>query len=537
MRPFLPSRLALAPVVAAALAITATVWSQAPRYTEPFRPQYHYTPEANWMNDPNGMVYFDSEYHLFYQYNPFGDKWGHMSWGHAISPDLVHWEHLPVAIPEQDGVMAFSGSIVVDWENTSGFGDGVRPPLVALYTGYKENPDKIQAQYAAWSRDRGRTWTQFPGNPVLDLNSTEFRDPKVFWYQPGGYWVMAVVLAKEYKASFYRSPDLKTWAHLSDFGPAAATGGVWECPDLFELPVTGREDESKWVLIVNIGDGAIAGGSNGQYFLGEFDGTTFVSDTVNGEIPTRWLDYGSDFYATVTWSDVPATDGRRLAIGWMNNWKYGQEVPTSPWRSAQSLVRELSLVRDDDQLTLVQSPVCEQSQLRGTSRALHDLALRPEVVGLRELGVSGSALELALVLEPGNAAGFGVDVAAGPEHRTRIGYDVKRGVLFIDRTNSGPEFHADFAGRHEAPVALRDGRLDLRVFLDGSLLEVFADGGRVTISDQIFPPEGHDDVALYAEGGTARLVDLQAWPLRSIWPAAQPAEIEAAEAAAVVPLP
>ena len=247
-------------------------------YTERYRPQYHFTPAVNWMNDPNGMVYYNGEYHLFYQYNPFGDTWGHMSWGHAVSRDLVHWEHLPVALAEEDGVMIFSGSAVVDWNNTSGFGEEGRPPLVAVYTGHHTSGER-QDQRIAYSTDSGRTWTKYEGNPVLDRAMKDFRDPKVFWYEPDEKWVMVLARPHEHKVQLYSSPDLKSWTHLSDFGPAGAVNGIWECPDLFELPVDGDPGNTKWVLVVNLNPGGPAGGSAGQYFVGHFDGERFTADT------------------------------------------------------------------------------------------------------------------------------------------------------------------------------------------------------------------------------------------------------------------
>lgn len=228
-------------------------------YQEPFRPQFHFTPEKNWMNDPNGLVYYDGEYHLFYQYNPFGNTWGHMSWGHAVSPDMVHWKHLPLALPEADGVMIFSGSAVMDLNNTSGFGQDGKPPMVAIYTGFRP-ADGLQFECIAYSNDKGRTWTKYSGNPVININSKDFRDPKVQWYEPTKSWLMTVSLSAQHKVRFYGSPNLKDWTLLSEFGPAGGTAGVWECPDLFPLTVEGT-DEKRWVLAVNMNPGSIAGGS------------------------------------------------------------------------------------------------------------------------------------------------------------------------------------------------------------------------------------------------------------------------------------
>jgi fructan beta-fructosidase len=249
----------------------------APSFTEPYRPRFHFTPAENWMNDPNGLVFYKGEYHLFFQYNPEDSVWGNISWGHAVSRDLVHWKQLPVAIPDDEEEYVFSGSAVVDRRNTTGFGTRKNPPMVAIYTSaLKQGPG--QNQSLAYSLDRGRTWTKYAGNPVLDIDNEEFRDPKVQWYEPTQSWLMTVVKATEHKVAFYSSPDLKTWTHLSDFGPQGAVGGVWECPDLFPLPVDGRGGERKWVLVVSLNPGGIAGGSGTQYFVGDFDGTTFTPD-------------------------------------------------------------------------------------------------------------------------------------------------------------------------------------------------------------------------------------------------------------------
>src|SRR4051812_10121589 len=261
---------------------TSTVAAAAPiptAYDQTYRPQFHFSPAKNWMNDPNGLVYYKGEYHLFFQYNPLGNQWGNMSWGHAVSRDLVHWQQLPVAIPMAGDELIFSGSAVVDKDNTSGFGTKKNPAMVAIYTSARPGS---QAQSLAYSLDRGRTWTKYAGNPVLDIGSGEFRDPKVFWYAAQHKWVMAVSKALEHKIALYSSPDLKTWTHMSDFGPANATGGAWECPDLFPLAVDGNRHKTKWVMIVNINPGGIAGGSGAQYFVGDFDGTNFKADNVAG---------------------------------------------------------------------------------------------------------------------------------------------------------------------------------------------------------------------------------------------------------------
>jgi fructan beta-fructosidase len=502
---------------------TSAAANATPTFRERHRPQYHFTPAVNWMNDPNGMVYYDGEYHLFFQYNPFGDKWGHMSWGHAVSTDLVHWEHLPVAIPEANGVMAFSGSAVVDWNNTSGLGRDGKPPLVAIYTGHRETS---QSQYVAYSNDRGRSWTRYDGNPVLHVGRKDFRDPKVFWHEPQQRWVMVVALPDQHKVSFYASPNLKQWRHLSDFGPAAAVGGVWECPDLFELPVDGNSKNTRWVLIVSLNPGFVSGGSGTQYFVGHFDGTRFTAESPAPGITSAgmpldsvlWADYGRDFYAAVSWSDVPREDGRRLWLGWMNNWDYAQNVPTLPWRGVQSLPRTLALRATSEGIRLVQQPASELQTLRGPRRTLAAQPIGEGTTSLASQGIAGMALEIVAEFEVGTATELGLMVRTGEREETAIGIDPRARRLFVDRSQSGQVgFHRQFDGRHTAPLPVKDGRVRLHVFVDWSSVEVFAANGEVVVTDQIFPAPESDGVALYARGGTAGLVSFDAWPLSSIW--------------------
>ena len=353
-------------------------------FDEQHRPQYHFSPPEQWMNDPNGMVFYEGEYHLFYQHYPDSNVWGPMHWGHAISTDMLNWEHLPIALyPDELGYI-FSGSAVVDWKNTSGFGDGTTPPLIAIYTYHEpekaREADRTDFQYQgiAYSLDKGRTWTKYEGNPVLDNPGIrDFRDPKVMWHEESQKWIMT--LAVKDHISFYSSPDLKAWTFESDFGAdVGGHGGVWECPDLFLLPVTGT-DEEKWVLLVSINPGGPAGGSATQYFIGDFDGSTFSLDStfatdvtpVNGEERSVWIDYGADNYAGVTWSDIPEHDGRRLFIGWMSNWAYSQVVPTTVWRSAMTLPREMRLEKRAGSYRISSKPVKE---LRGIADQPRDVS-------------------------------------------------------------------------------------------------------------------------------------------------------------------
>jgi len=485
-------------------------------YTENYRPQFHFSPVKNWMNDPNGMVYYDGEYHLFYQYNPYGITWGHMSWGHAVSRDLIHWKHLPIALKEENNVMIFSGSAVVDKNNTSGFGTKTNPPMVAIYTGH--HTDKaLQDQRITYSLDNGRSWTKYKGNPVIDEGLKDFRDPKVFWHQASKQWVMVVALPTRHKIRFYGSPDLKHWKQLSEFGPAGARDGVWECPGLFKLPIDGHPDQSKWVLQVDLNPGGPNGGSGSQYFIGVFNGKEFVQDSsTKGQ--TRWSDYGKDFYAVQSFSNIPKKDGRRIWIAWMNNWQYGQQIPTHPWRSAMTIPRSLSLKTFDDGIHLVQQPVAELKELRGTHHHFEGKIIDGDSDLLENAGVSGKLLEIKARFKVNDASMLGLKVAKGDQQETLMGYDVDDKNLYVDRTNSGDVSFSDkFPGIFKAPLSSDDGEITLHIFLDKSSVEVFGNNGRTTLTERIFPSPDSDGISLFTKGGEAELISLDIWQLHSIW--------------------
>jgi fructan beta-fructosidase len=487
-------------------------------YDEPFRPQFHFIPLKNWMNDPNGLVFYKGEYHLFFQYNPFGNEWAHMSWGHAVSPDMVHWKQLPVAIAEGNGVMIFSGSAVVDWHNSSGFckssSAGHGSCLVAIYAGYT---GKEQNQNVAYSNDRGRTWTKYSGNPVIDLHLANFRDPKIFWYEPGHEWVMVTVLAAEHKVRLFGSKDLKHWTTLSDFGPEGAAGGAWECPDLFELPVENEAGRRRWVMSVNLNPGGVAGGSGNQYFVGRFDGMKFTNE--NPASKELWADYGKDFYASTSFSDIPPSDGRRIWMGWLGNWEYAGHVPTSPWRGIQSIPRALSLKKFPQGIRLVQEPVAELRGLRVRHVAISDRTFEAADRILCSEGMKGDTLEIEATIEPGKATSFGFEVRKGSEQQTTIGIDRLKSELFVDRTRSGDtSFDPRFPGRQTAPLEMASGEpIELHIFVDRCSLEVFANHGEQVISELIFPSLSSQDIKLYSSGGGAKIVKLGVWNLKSAW--------------------
>jgi fructan beta-fructosidase len=516
MKPLLNFHLAVLVSLASVVTSFSAVAPSASTYREQWRPQFHFTPATNWMNDPNGMVFYDGEYHLFYQYNPWGNQWGHMSWGHAVSRDLVHWEHLPVALFEENDVMIFSGSAVVDWKNTSGFGRDGKPPMVAIYTGhYTKKP--LQNQLIAYSNDRGRTWTKFAGNPVLDIGAKDFRDPKVMWHEPAKRWVMTVAWPVERQVRFYASPNLKHWTHLSDFGPAGSTNGIWECPDLFPLRLEGRRDAEKWALIVNVGSGAPAGGSGCQYFVGNFDGQRFTPDSPNP--PPLWADFGADFYAAVSWSDIPRRDGRRLWLGWMSNWQYANDVPTAPWRSAMSVPRELLLRNARDGWRLLQSPARELEKLRGKRHRLGRSSLVEAGDWLKGRSFTSELLDVeAEFAVPPHTAPFGFIISNRAGEETRLRLDPAAGRLSLDRTRSGRiDFSGTFSGVHHAPVALRDGRVSLRILLDTSSIEVFANGGEAVLTDLILPTGNGHALGMFTEGAGPRVTNLRVHELKSAW--------------------
>ena len=469
------------------------------------RPAYHFAPARNWMNDPNGLVYYDGEYHLFYQYNPYGDRWGHMSWGHAVSRDLTRWQELPVAIPEANDVMAFSGSAVIDWNNSSGFGKGGRPPMVAIYTGTNTKTNN-QSQYLAYSNDRGRTFTIH--GKVLDIGSTEFRDPKVFWHAATKRWVMAVVLADQNKVSFYTSTNLRDWTHASDFGPMGARGKNWECPDLFELAVEGgRPGEKRWILSVNLGDNSINGGSGVQYFVGDFDGSQFTP--VSGWKPSpHWVDWGADFYAAASWNDLPASDPRRIWIGWANNWNYAQDIPTHPSRGLMTVPRAVRLFKTAGGYRLAQAPVAELQRRRTGHMAMSNIRLGSRAVALP---VAGGVAELKFEVDVGTAEQVALMLTDGKGYRTLVGVAPRAKEALIDRTHSGPHFHDGFAARHAAPIQFKNGTVTLHVLVDESIIELYVNDGTSTVTDRFFRGGGELKWSLIANGGTAVVKTLDAW--------------------------
>ncbi|ACO47481.2 glycoside hydrolase family 32 protein [Deinococcus deserti] len=473
-------------------------------YRERHRPQVHYSPRQHWVNDPNGLVFVDGIFHLFYQHNPLGLTPGNLSWGHATSTDLLHWTEHPVALPARETHVIYSGSAVVDWHNTSGLGNAEHPPLVALYTGHTDvHPQRThlekrhhEAQYLAFSADQGHTWQYGGDMAVLDLDRSDFRDPKVFRDEARGRWVMVVVHPDERQVEFYASSDLHVWLPLSTFGPAGEVDGIWEVPEFF--PLTDEARVERWVLKVDFNPGGPYGGSGAQYWVGDFDGTTFSPLT-----PSRTLDSGKDFYAALSWSDLPA---RRVWLAWMNNWEYATVLPTSPWRGAFTVPREVSLGAS---WHLVQRPVPELQALRqDITRIERRPLLEARTFALR----AGAAHEFNLMVHlPGDSA---LQVEFLSAEGVEASVQVSRADLRVTR----PE-HPDvpgFGGTHVAP--LPDGRevIEFTLLLDTSSVEVFAAGGRVVLTDLLLPAAPVEAVRLQPVTGRPE-VEGTFWWWRSIW--------------------
>lgn len=466
-------------------------------YQELHRPQFHFSPEANWMNDPNGMVYWDGEYHLFYQYYPDGNVWGPMHWGHAVSKDLVSWEHLPIALyPDSLGYI-FSGSAVIDHANTSGLGTAEKPAMVAIYTyhdpiGEAGGRDDFQTQGIAYSLDNGRSWKVYDKNPVLpNPGIKDFRDPKVSWHDASQQWIMSLAVLD--KISFYTSPNLLDWVIASDFQPAwAAYGGVWECPDLFPLKTASGEE--KWVLLVSINPGGPQGGSATQYFVGDFDGKDFVSS----QEALQWVDWGADNYAGVTWSNIPDSDGRRLFIGWMSNWNYAQLVPTTVWRSAMTIPRVLSLHEHQGIYQLQSSPIEELNQLR-----INEIPIKKSTIEL-----SSNSFEVYIPLQDEQNFSIRLWNNANEEMLLqRVGAE-----FIVDRSRSGIiNFEKGFGASFRTPLN-KVQLTSLRLFVDQSSMEIFVNEGALVMTNLMFPQVPYTHMTIEGLPFTGKL-----YPYKSIW--------------------
>ena len=442
-------------------------------YKEAYRPQFHFTPKTNWTNDPNGLIHYKGEFHLFFQHNPFGIDWGNMTWGHAVSPDLVHWKQLPHALhPDELGTI-FSGSGVVDWNNTGGFQTGDEAVLVNFYTSAGSHaPEPVPfTQSIAYSNDRGRSWTKYEGNPVIEHIVGSNRDPKVIWHEPTQKWVMALYLDKNAYALF-GSTNLKEWTRLSDLQIPDT-----ECPDIFELPVDGDAENTRWVFW----------GAAGKYYVGDFDGTTF---TPEGD--AHRADYGANFYAAQTWSDVPASDGRRIQIAWMS----GSKPPEMPFNQQMSFPCELTLRTTSEGIRLHREPVAEIETIHAYTHAWSNIKLKPGEDLLA--GLTGELFDIRAEVTLNGASAVGVKIR-GEDVR----YDVpEKQLTFLERSG---------------PLVPQDGKIRLHILVDRISIEAFGNNGELSMTSYFLPELDNADIGIYAEGGTATLVSLKVHELKSAW--------------------
>jgi fructan beta-fructosidase len=473
-----------------------------------YRPLFHYTPNSNWINDPNGLCYYNGSYHLFSQYNPIGYVWGNMSWDQATSADLLSWKETGVALNEVNNLnggtsMIFSGSAVIDSLNSSGFATQAgQVPMVAVYT--SNNTDASgnaisQTQCISYSLDQGQTWAAYKQNPVLDIGSTQFRDPKVFWYAPTKNWIMVVSKPDQDSIRIYNSTNLKNWTFKSDFGAIGNTNQVWECPDLYQLSVEGSS-LTKWVLSVS-GGGAENGFGGMQYFIGNFDGTKFTADQDNYPL---YMDYGKDYYAGVTFNNIVSSDGRTIMVAWANNWTYAGNIPTVGYRGQYAVPRSLSLrkVNNSDGYHILQVPVNEitQHESPGYTKALVNVTSN-----LNLDSISGTSLDIQFNLAIGSASTAGINVLKTGNEQTTITFNKAMSLVSLDRTESGrSDFSSQFSSVESAKMDNVDfTNLTCRILVDQSEVEVFINNGEYTITDLVFPTHSGGGITLFAQGGSA----------------------------------
>jgi fructan beta-fructosidase len=466
-------------------------------YNEPYRPQVHFSPVTSWMNDPNGLVFFDNTYHLFFQYFPDSTVWGPMHWGHAVSKDLLHWKQVGIALyPDSLGYI-FSGSVVIDSSNSTGFGTKTKKPMVAIFTQHDPVGEKagtlfFQNQSIAYSLDNGMHWRKYTGNPVIKTPGIkDFRDPKVRWYAEQKKWIL--VLAAGDHVMFYSSKNLKDWKQESEFGLGrGAHGGVWECPDLIPFNVDGKKI---WLLIVSINPGAPQGGSGTQYFTGDFDGHQFISnDTL-----TRWMDYGADDYAGVSFSN---TGKEKIFLGWMSNWQYATKVPTEKWRSAMTIPRELNIKKIGQHYYTTMTPVSTKSlKTSGVTFAGNKISLQ-----------TPSKLDLNIP----DLHTFTIVFSNSSGQELHIGFDEEKNAFFVDRTKAGKsDFDPKFAATHYAPRIAKSKKSNISVILDNSSIELFADGGLTCMTEIFFPVQPFNDCHIEANSKLFDVIEVS--QLKSIW--------------------
>ncbi len=489
---------------------------------EDFRPNFHFTPKENWMNDPNGMFFLDGTYHLYFQYYPEDNVWGPMHWGHATSKDMINWEEQPIALfPDEKGYI-FSGSAVVDKNNTSGFGKDGKTPVVAIFTYHdataaEEGKEDYQSQAIAYSLDEGQTWTKYEGNPVLpNPGMIDFRDPKVIWDKKNNQWLMA--LATREKSLFYSSPNLKDWKKLSEFGEnTGAHDGVWECPDLFPMTVEGT-NETRWVLIQSLNPGGYNGGSGTQYFVGDWDGKKFTPVEGMKSLEEKhpfWIDFGRDNYAGVTWSNIPDEDGRKLFLGWMSNWLYGQEVPTETWRSAMTIARELKLIKEDGKYLITSEPVKELEKYREESITKKDLAVSGNYVVLDSSEIDLAKAEIRFKIEDLKKTTYNFRLSNSSGEEFIVSYDHAQKQFTVNRSHAGKnDFSEKFAADNSTAPRIADSdELNAILLIDKTSIEMFFDDGKTVITEIFFPSQPWDEFSFTSGIENFQVSSLEAFEL------------------------
>ena len=467
-----------------------------------YRPAIHFTPPAGWMNDPNGMIYLNGVYHLFYQHNPNASVWGPMHWGHATSKDLIHWKNKKIALyPDSLGTI-FSGSAVLDKNNTSGLGVGNKVPLVAIYTqhnmeGEKAGRNDFQNQSISYSLNGGKSFDTYKANPIIKTpNLRDFRDPKVFWYEPTSRWIMSLAVGDHIE--FHSSANLKEWKKESEVGgpTMGVHDGNWECPDLISLDVDGKKH---WVLIVNVNPGAPAKGSGTQYFVGDFDGHYFKPY----DRAAKWMDYGADNYAGVTWSN---TGDQKILAGWMSNWLYAQVVPTEEWRSGLTIPRVLSLVQtghSNNDFLLASKPIQQLEKITKEGIIGNNISLSTPYLIYKKQGLAPSRLKLSL----DTANSFEIILSNDLNERFIIGYNHNTAQFYIDRTKSGiTNFHPDFAATHFALRFVKSQSMDIDLIIDKASVELFADNGLTVMTDLFFSTKPYTKIEVRAADKKGKLI-------------------------------
>jgi len=495
------------------LAVSSRLFAQQDAETPQWRPTYHFTPPINWTNDPNGLIYLNGEFNLYYQHNPFENKWGHMSWGHATSKDLVHWQHLPVAIPEiltkDTTTWIYSGSAVLDKDNTSGFGINGKAPIVAIFTA-DQPKQKKESQFIAYSNDNGLSYKLYASNPVIDLQMRDFRDPNVFWYEPAKQWIMTVAMVDEHMVRIYGSKNLKEWTKLSDFGPAGYTKNGWECPSLLPLRVDGDPTHIKWVLFVS------SGGDHGplmQYYIGDFDGVTFKNNNPADKVLT--VDYGDAFYAAIAWRDAPGY--KKILLGWLQN----GHKETYPWKGQMSIPHDLSLKTTDEGLQLIQTPSTiisySLSKLsKGKKLIKENIALKGhmDLSGNSSFTNNANWIDVEFSLGETKKVGVIVGEKKGTDQKVIVGYDAIKKELYIDCTGSESGNKDARNLIQTAPMKSVNGTVRIQVLIDKSSLEVFGNGGEKVISTMIYPDKDATGLSLFSDSKiTVR--SLKIWDLNN----------------------